>query len=29
VKELTEKCVAELKKVKKATSAIKKWVENA
>lgn len=29
VKELTEECVAELKKVKKATSAIKKWVENA
>ena len=29
VKGLTEECVAELKKVKRATSAIKKWVENA
>ena len=29
VLELTQECVAELKKVKKATSAIKKWVENA
>ena len=29
VQELTQECVAELKKVKKATSAIKKWVENA
>ena len=29
VKELSQECVAGLKKMKKTTSAIKRWVENA